>query len=233
MVSSLIATLSTGPVGVGDKIGTTNRTVLMKCCNEDGLTLKPENPVRALDKQIIKAAFHETDGPEGEAWISYSDISGLRFANLLVLGIRNGTQFSVSQKDTGLFDNTGDSDLYSVPYDNPLGWEVFTTFSRLTFTSSCSAEKFCLYHLATAIPNWFMTVIFGQMDKWVPMSPKRVLSISWTNETVIAPLQGAANETFDFWYILGSKMDMVTCRLSSNGSAVFKMDKTLGIATCG
>ena len=79
----------------------------------------------------------------------------------------------------------------------------------------------------------FMTVIFGEMDKWVPMSPKRVLSISWTNETVIAPLQGAANETFDFWYILGSKMDMVTCRVSSNGSAIFKMDKTLGIATCG
>ena len=50
-------------------------------------------------------AFPETDGPSGEAWISYSDISGLRFANLLVFGIENGTQFSVNQKDTGLFDH--------------------------------------------------------------------------------------------------------------------------------
>ena len=71
--------------------------------------------VRLLNKSLFlysritlnffQAAFHETDGPEGEAWISYSDISGLRFANLLVLDIRTGTQFSVSQKDTGLFDN--------------------------------------------------------------------------------------------------------------------------------
>ena len=50
-------------------------------------------------------AFPETDGPSGEACISYSDISGLRFANLLVFGIENGTQFSVNQKDTGLFDH--------------------------------------------------------------------------------------------------------------------------------
>ena len=78
-----------------------------------------------------------------------------------------------------------------------------------------------------------MTVIFGEMNKWVPMSPKRVLSISWTNETVTVPLWGAVNETFDFWYILGSKVDMVTCMLSLNGSAIFKMDNNLGIVTCG
>ena len=77
-----------------------------------------------------------------------------------------------------------------------------------------------------------MTVIFGEMDKWVPVSPKRVLNISWTNETVTAPLKGTANETFDFWYMLGSKADMVTCTLNSTGAATFKMDNTLGIATC-
>ena len=78
-----------------------------------------------------------------------------------------------------------------------------------------------------------MTVIFGEMDKWVPMSPERVLDIAWTNDTVTAPLQGAANETFDFWYMLGSKIEMVTCSLNSTGSATFKMDNILGIATCG
>ena len=53
----------------------------------------------------LQMAFPEIDGPSGEAWIAYSDISGLRFANLLVLDIENGTQFSVSQKDTGIFDH--------------------------------------------------------------------------------------------------------------------------------
>ena len=47
-----------------------------------------------------------------------------------------------------------DNDLYAIPYDNPLGWGVFTTFGPLTFTDACSVENFCLYHLATSIPNW-------------------------------------------------------------------------------
>ena len=58
-------------------------------------------------------AFPETDGPSGEAWISYSDISGLRFANLLVFDIENGTQFSVNQKDTGLFDHVSLLTIYN------------------------------------------------------------------------------------------------------------------------
>ena len=61
----------------------------------------------------------------------------------------------------------------------------------------------------------FMSVIFGETDNWVSMSPKKVLSVSWTNETEIAPLQVAANEIFDVLYILGSKVDTMTCKLQN------------------
>jgi hypothetical protein len=40
----LIATLSTGPVGLGDAINYTNLQRIMKCCRQDGLILKPDRP---------------------------------------------------------------------------------------------------------------------------------------------------------------------------------------------
>ncbi|GFR71337.1 non-lysosomal glucosylceramidase, partial [Elysia marginata] len=49
-----VSTLSKGPVGPGDKIDGTNRTLLMRCCNEDGLILKPSKPARAIDEQIME-----------------------------------------------------------------------------------------------------------------------------------------------------------------------------------
>ena len=77
----------------------------------------------------------------------------------------------------------GDMDLFSIPYNNPEGWGVFTTFGRLTFTSSCSVENFCLYHLATAIPDWYapsgqMTFIQRQIN--VDATSSRYIEVNAT-----------------------------------------------------
>jgi hypothetical protein len=77
-----------------------------------------------------------------------------------------------------------------------------------------------------------MTVIIGEMDKWAPVSHQRIQDITWTNTTVTAPLVGAPNESFDFWYILTSKGGSVTCNLNQSGHAVFKMDSSKGVVTC-
>lgn len=45
----LIATLSTGPVGPGDGIQYVNATRIMKCCRQDGLILKPDRPLTAIN----------------------------------------------------------------------------------------------------------------------------------------------------------------------------------------
>ena len=48
------STYSTGPVGPGDGLGNTNVSLLMRCCNSDGLILKPSVPIRAVDNQILQ-----------------------------------------------------------------------------------------------------------------------------------------------------------------------------------
>ena len=48
----LIATLSIGPVAPGDAIKYTDANCIMRCCNENGLILKPDRPI-ALIEQLV------------------------------------------------------------------------------------------------------------------------------------------------------------------------------------
>ena len=49
-VESLLAALSGGPVGVGDRIGCTNRERVLRTCRADGVLVKPDLPIAALDR---------------------------------------------------------------------------------------------------------------------------------------------------------------------------------------
>ena len=48
----LIATLSTGPVGIGDAINFTNIERIMRCCRQDGLILKPDRAITTIDALV-------------------------------------------------------------------------------------------------------------------------------------------------------------------------------------
>jgi hypothetical protein len=56
----LISTLSTGPVGPGDAINYTNIQRIMRCCRADGLILKPDRPLTAINEVI--ADWADNDG---------------------------------------------------------------------------------------------------------------------------------------------------------------------------
>lgn len=48
----IMATLSTGPVGIGDAIGATNATLLRVATRSDGMLLKPGRPLTSMDIQF-------------------------------------------------------------------------------------------------------------------------------------------------------------------------------------
>jgi len=47
---ALLAALSAGPVGIGDRVGRTERDLLARVCRRDGVLVKPDVPVAALDR---------------------------------------------------------------------------------------------------------------------------------------------------------------------------------------
>ena len=47
---SLLAALSGGPVGIGDQLGHTRRELVLRTCRADGVLVKPDLPLAALDR---------------------------------------------------------------------------------------------------------------------------------------------------------------------------------------
>lgn len=77
-LNALIATLSTGPVAMGDGAGATNRALIMRSCTEDGSLLQPEKPLTGID-----AMYDGRGRPPGgipiaggaQVWTTYSEVT--------------------------------------------------------------------------------------------------------------------------------------------------------------
>jgi hypothetical protein len=56
-MNSAILALSRGPVATGDKVGGSNKSVIMRTCGQDGRLLQPSRPATAIDANFMHAAF--------------------------------------------------------------------------------------------------------------------------------------------------------------------------------
>ncbi len=56
---ALLSALSTGPVGLGDRVGRFDPTLALRTCRADGVLVKPHTPVAAVDESLLAGpAFH-------------------------------------------------------------------------------------------------------------------------------------------------------------------------------
>ena len=66
-LNAVIATLSTGPFGIADAAGTTNRTIVHAGTRQDGLILQPDRPAT-----FIEAMFDGASAPGGHVWATHT-----------------------------------------------------------------------------------------------------------------------------------------------------------------
>ncbi|HTN99427.1 MAG TPA: hypothetical protein VL068_02030 [Microthrixaceae bacterium] len=52
---ALLSALSTGPVGLGDRVGRTDPALVMATCRADGVLIKPDVPIAAVDASMLGA----------------------------------------------------------------------------------------------------------------------------------------------------------------------------------
>lgn len=50
---ALLSALSTGPVGLGDRVGHTDPAIALRTCRADGLLIKPHSPIAAIDESLM------------------------------------------------------------------------------------------------------------------------------------------------------------------------------------
>ena len=88
-VEALLSALSTGPVGIGDRVGGADPAVVRRTCRADGMLLKPDVPIAATD-----AAFHRhaVVRPVPLVAETYSDHPAGRWSYVLTLNVYRGDE---------------------------------------------------------------------------------------------------------------------------------------------
>lgn len=76
-LQAMVATLSAGPVQVGDGLGFSDRKLILRSCRSDGKLLHPFEPAMPIDAQMLQATFQtqmggSVEGPKGEVWYTFS-----------------------------------------------------------------------------------------------------------------------------------------------------------------
>ncbi len=60
---AIVALLSTGGVGPGDRIDKVDKDIVMSTCRKDGTLLHPDMPARSSPLQILRMAFAGRQNP--------------------------------------------------------------------------------------------------------------------------------------------------------------------------
>lgn len=93
-LNTIVAVLSTGPVGISDKVGATNATLIMATCDANGRLLQPSKPLTPSERMYttIGAA-----GSSAELWSTYSSVGDT--TQWLTVGTRIATSLPLSAAD--------------------------------------------------------------------------------------------------------------------------------------
>ena len=61
-------------------------------------------------------------------------------------------------------------------------------------------------------------VLYGELDKWVPMSPQRVLQVATITDNVYVDIKGAAGEPIEFHATVNNKWRKYKCIMGTDGT---------------
>ena len=221
-LNTIAAILSTGPVGISDKVGYTNSTLIMRTCDANGTLLQPSKPLTPSDRMFTEIGDAgdcpgcrgglPQDGSSAQLWSTYSEVGETTV--WFTVGVGIGADCT-SCADIPLPLST--VDLYPPPAE---GWSGLTLIHR-HWHSACKdgADAVASGCIATAAPDLRSTnrsagtndlpfdlitsqaagsgkwVLLGELDKYTTVSSQRFSSISAAAGGLDLVLAGVVGET--------------------------------------
>jgi hypothetical protein len=175
---TLIANLSAGPVGPGDKLGTADRELLMRTCRSDGVLLKPDLPAMPIEQMFVD---------NNKPWIvttkSSHDIGDTYYVAAFNIRPMQTRDKSVTFEELGIAGNY-------VVYN----WrtrEVLVDADRIDFGKMPKNDAF-YYVLCPLLKDG--VAIIGEADKFVTMSGKRLPRITDDGDGITLTVEGVPGE---------------------------------------
>ncbi|HWC98062.1 MAG TPA: hypothetical protein VG456_14985 [Candidatus Sulfopaludibacter sp.] len=162
----LLSTLSAGPVGLGDQIGTLNFDNILRAVRPDGVIVKPDVPIAPIDSVMLADAASPATAPMVAS--TYTDFGGLRAHYLFAYPQTAGnTQFTFSLADLG-----SAAPAYVFDYFNNTG-RVVQPADLVSETITGAS----LYLVAAPIGRSGIAVI-GDAGQFVTLGKKRIPSLT-------------------------------------------------------
>jgi hypothetical protein len=184
---SLLATLSAGPVGIGDRLGHTDRAMVRRSCRPDGVLVKPDLPIAAVDRCFRANAFLEHVPLIGE---THSVHPAGRWWYVAT--------FHASRKQEPLSGRAALADLGALRPAGPVvvwdwrrrcfermdeggGWDVALGFQEFDYRVVCPL-----------LPGGI--TLFGDVEKWATVGDQRVTQIATLRGGLRFDVLGAPGE---------------------------------------
>ncbi|KAK7471361.1 hypothetical protein BaRGS_00035999 [Batillaria attramentaria] len=229
-LQAAVAVLSTGPVAPSDMIGRTNVSMLMQCCRADGLVLRPAKPATAIDKQFWQDAFGGNVGSKGQVWTTYSRI-GKDYVFGIILAADMTDDFSITPSDAGFAPFGPMVAISRSAYGEAPKVIPFSEDSPVPLTTDCTRPRFCMYYTSPVFNfSNSQVVLYGEENKFVPMSRDRVGNMAVFSNDLQLLLYGSPGESTVFTFFLDGKINRVTCKFETSGtvtlSVFYKMCST-------
>jgi hypothetical protein len=182
-VEALLAALSTGPVGIGDRIGRADRALVLRTCREDGVLVKPDAPLAALDRCFERHGYLDRRLLFGETYSSHPAGCWLYLVAL-----------HASRHREALSDRLPLAELDRLRPSAPLlayRWRT-GTWTRLEAAAAWEVElafqdwDYCV--LCPLLPG--DRALFGDVARYATVGDRRIAGIEASAETISFDVRG-------------------------------------------
>jgi len=208
-ISTLIATLSAGIVGVGDRLGEVNAENLLYAVRPDGIIVKPDVPAVPTDESILNDAHNA-----GEPLVSYTytDHGPMRTLYIFAHPRTDDRTFTFTPEKLGL---SGNVYVY-----NWLSGRGRRSNGNEPWTQTIHGDPSYL----VAVPVGKSGIAFlGDTGKFVPLGKKRVRELT-DDGAVTATIEFAASEESITVHGWASSMPIATATRGSVSAVTYDSD---------
>jgi hypothetical protein len=220
VLETLVAALSTGPVGPSDSIGNLDVELIMHTCTKSGLLLKADKPATALDSTFLPQKGFSFPSLI-QVWDSFTQFGKNRWHYLLAADLV--APFTVTTTDIVL---QGTSSIVFDYFHFTNGTHTVTPFDdthslkianqKTTETAAGSVVPFNYYVIAPILQSKW--VLLGEVNKFITVSHQRITSLTDTSSSLsftIAGTQGESIELF-LYYATTSAFTTLSPTFTSN-----------------
>jgi len=191
-VESMLAALSSGPVGIGDEIGRTDRELVMRTCREDGVLIKPDAPIAALDRCFAGNAFLEPMPLVGETYSRHPAGRWMYVALFNACRAKQPLECRVSLADLGEAAPRGDV----IAFDwRKRRWERWS--AREEWRETLAWQDWA-YRVLCPVLDGDITVI-GDVGKYATAGDRRIAAIRNVDGGVAFDTLGVPGTTVEIW----------------------------------